>query len=442
MAAENEFVTTEDVETVLPGTSLTNGLNTFHIICQDYNDNEMSDSALIIFTYDTEAPSSSVAALPEYSSSDEIELTWSGSDTFSGIESYELQVSTDLESWDSVDDFDADTLSYTEEELDDGTYYYRTIATDNAGNEESKSTYDTKITIDFDEPDSLSVSINNGDTYTNSVSVTLSLSASDDNLDSVRCRFSNDGEEWSAYEDYAAVKTWVLETGDDTKTVYYECEDGAENTAESTTDTIILDETAPQITKTQPNDTISDSTPELRITTDSEADCEFNQDAEFEYGTEEGFSFESEDNFLHEYDDLDLPLDREYLFYVKCVDDAGNMDETTMTLNLDTRELFTIVRPDIIYGYFLPGFRQFTLSQDVLDESTTLEDYAVENVLESLDQNYEALYYRVNDSVGGLLVHIPEWNEGGGGKLDEFIDQTGYIPYYIRMTSKDRIEIE
>ncbi|MFH1642525.1 MAG: Ig-like domain-containing protein, partial [Nanoarchaeota archaeon] len=431
MPEANEFETQADIPEDLIGTTLKEGVNAFYIRCKDSINNEMDNSALIIFTYDTEKPQSSVAVLQEYGQSTEITLTWSGSDS-SGISSYNLQESTDGEEWDSIGTFDANTLSTTITR-GEGTYYYLTIAIDNAGNEESKDDYDQSTTIDTTEPDSLSISINDGAAYTNSVGVILSLGASDDNLDSVTCRFSNDGEEWSAYEDYAETKSWVLETQDAEKTVYYQCKDGAENTADPQTDTIILDATAPQITKTEPNDTITDSTPTLRITTDQQAECEFRQDAEFDFG--KGLDLATEDGLVHEYD-LTLPLDREYLFYVKCRDQAVNMDETVVQLNLDTRGSYSIVRPDSMYGYWLPGFRTFTLSRFILGQADILDgDYSVDNVLSSISGNYNALYYKDED--GTLLIYLP----GLGGSLTEFIDETGYIPYYINIKNKDRLEI-
>jgi hypothetical protein len=68
-------------------------------------------------------------------------------------------------------------------------------------------------------PRDLSISINGGASTTDSVFVTLSLSA----VGAEECRYSNDKIFWSAYEPYTETKEWKLESGEGEKTVYYQC---------------------------------------------------------------------------------------------------------------------------------------------------------------------------------------------------------------------------
>lgn len=93
-------------------------------------------------------------------------------------------------------------------------------------------------------PPTGSVSISNGSAYTKSTSVTLTLSASDSSGVYQMC-ISN-ATTCSSWETYAATKSWILSSGDGTKTVYVWFKDNAGNAnASSFSSTIMLDTTTP-----------------------------------------------------------------------------------------------------------------------------------------------------------------------------------------------------
>ena len=97
----------------------------------------------------------------------------------------------------------------------------------------------------FDTTDpSASISINSGATYTDTTSVTLSLTYSDGGSGVDQCRYKNSEGSWTRWESCS---------GDGTKTVYYQVRDNAGNIRE-VSDTIILDTTDP------PAPTISSAT--------------------------------------------------------------------------------------------------------------------------------------------------------------------------------------
>ncbi len=75
------------------------------------------------------------------------------------------------------------------------------------------------ITLDTSPPPYISLSVNNGMSWTNSRDVTLGLYA----FAASECRFSNDGDNWSAWESYKRKKAWTLSEGEGEKTVYYNC---------------------------------------------------------------------------------------------------------------------------------------------------------------------------------------------------------------------------
>lgn len=92
-----------------------------------------------------------------------------------------------------------------------------------------------------------SIVINGGAPFTKSRDVTLSLTANDPNPGSglSQMRFSNDGTNWSDWENYGQAKAWNLTAGDGTKTVSIEFKDLAGNTSTKLSASIKLDMTGP-----------------------------------------------------------------------------------------------------------------------------------------------------------------------------------------------------
>ncbi|GEM_PF-947537 len=98
-------------------------------------------------------------------------------------------------------------------------------------------------------PPTGTIKINNDAQYTNSNSVTLTLSAQDNPGGSgiSQMQFSNDNVTWSTPENYALAKSWGLTSADEVKTVYVKYKDIAGNWSETYSATIILDTTPPVI---------------------------------------------------------------------------------------------------------------------------------------------------------------------------------------------------
>jgi len=103
--------------------------------------------------------------------------------------------------------------------------------------------YSDTILLDTTAPTG-SISINEGATYTNSTTVTLSLSASDANGIS-QMTFSTDGSAWSPWEAYATSKAYTLSDGDSSKSVHVKYKDSADLESKPYSDSIVLDTTAP-----------------------------------------------------------------------------------------------------------------------------------------------------------------------------------------------------
>jgi hypothetical protein len=96
------------------------------------------------------------------------------------------------------------------------------FAVDPAGNSEQVKNAVFKVNV---SDLTGSISINNGDTFSASPAVALTLSAKD-STGVTRMQFSNDGNTYSPLEPYATGKAWTLSDGDGNKTVYVRFESG------------------------------------------------------------------------------------------------------------------------------------------------------------------------------------------------------------------------
>jgi len=233
-SAEENYVTSKSW-TLTVG----DGTKTVYVRYKD-NASNWSGSISDTITLDTTPPTGTISINngDGYTGSTSVTLTLSASDSGSGVS--KMQFSNDGVVWSSEEDY-ATSKSWTLT-AGDGTKTVYVQYKDNLGNW-SGSISDT-ITLDTTQPTG-TISINSGAAWTNSTSVTLTLSASDAHSGVSKMKFSNDGVVFSSEEDYATSKSWTLTTGEGTKTVYVQYKDSADNWSGSISDTITLDTTPP-----------------------------------------------------------------------------------------------------------------------------------------------------------------------------------------------------
>lgn len=125
--------------------------------------------------------------------------------------------------------------------------------------------------VDTEAPILNSISINSGDTYVSSTSVTLTLSATNASWMMISNYADFSGGSWEAY---STTKSWTLASSDGTKTVYFKAKDSAVGDEGSATyanvnssaksDTIIFDTTAPTVANgSWSGQTITNTQPEI-----------------------------------------------------------------------------------------------------------------------------------------------------------------------------------
>jgi hypothetical protein len=221
--------------------TLTSGDGTKTVYVQYRNNAEMTSATYSdTIILDGTAPTGSIVINGGvlYTQSTAATLTLSATDGGSGV--YQMRFSnngTTWSTWEAYATSKAWTLTGG-----DGTKTVYVQYSDNAGN--ISTSYSDTILLDTTAPTG-SIVINGGDTYTNSTTATLTLSAADGGSGVYQMRFSNNGTTWSTWEAYATSKAWTLTGGDGTKTVYVRFLDNAGNVSTSYSDNIILDTTAP-----------------------------------------------------------------------------------------------------------------------------------------------------------------------------------------------------
>ena len=166
-----------------------------------------------------------------YTSSVTVELT--ATDTGSGVNSTTYRING--AAWNSY------TSPFTLGT--EGTNIIEYYSSDNAGNTEIAET--SNIKIDKTSPTG-DVTINSGDIYTSSTSVSLSLTYADTVSGVDKVRYSNDAIlDSQPWENPTASKPWTLSSGEGRKTVFYQIKDKAGNISPLEYDDIILDTDPP-----------------------------------------------------------------------------------------------------------------------------------------------------------------------------------------------------
>lgn len=199
---------------------------------------------------------------------------------------------------------------------------------DNAGNEETPSII-TDIRLDKTAPLG-SILINENATYTNSITVMLTLSADDTTSGVAQMRFSNDGTEWSNWETYSISKEWTISVADGTKTVYVQFKDNAGLVSESYQDTIILDATAPTADAGQDQKVKVDAS----VTFDASASSDNVGIVSYSWDFGDGTTATTE-TAIHVYNNTGT-----YTVTLTAEDAAGNVDTAQITV--------TVVSPELI----------------------------------------------------------------------------------------------
>jgi uncharacterized membrane protein len=126
----------------------------------------------------------------------------------------------------------------------DTQYVIQSRATDIGGNIEHPS-FGHTFMYDTEPPTELVLSINDGNEYTGTTSVKLSLFGEDSGSGIEQMAFSSDSLTWTDWEPYNTSRSYEIPNVEGEYTVYYKTQDRAGNTADPVYSTIYLDLTPP-----------------------------------------------------------------------------------------------------------------------------------------------------------------------------------------------------
>lgn len=226
-----------------------------------------------------------------------------------------LDESTNLGNEDTVSPY---TMSWNSSLVSNGLHTISARGRDAARN---SATSIINITVDNEVPAAGTVVINGGAAYTGSTASTLTLSATDAVTSITQMRFSNNGTTFGTAVAYNTTASWTLATGAGSKTVYAQFKDAAGNWSPVSSDTIILDATAP-IISTVAVTNITGTSATITWTTDEPATSQANYGLTTSYG-----STTLIDNTLltsHSHVISGLNPNTTYNFRVRSKDAAGN----------------------------------------------------------------------------------------------------------------------
>jgi hypothetical protein len=284
----------------------------------------------------------------QYTTSTDVTLTLTCSDTNGCAE---MQFSNDNTNWSNPEAYATSkpwTLSWG-----DGTKTVYVKFQDNPGN--WSTVYSDTIILDTTAP-TCSTTINSGASYTNSTSVTLTLSCTDAN-GCAQMKFSNDDTNvWSSPEAYATTKAWTLSSGDGTKVLHVSFKDNPGLWSDwfyPCGDTIILDTTPPATTASPTGGTYSSAqSVTLTCNDGSGSDCD-----KIYYTTDGSTPSTSSPVYSSP---INISVTTTLKFFAR--DKAGNNENPahseTYTINLPTN-MVTLIKPN--GGEIIPSGSQYTL---------------------------------------------------------------------------------
>ena len=267
-----------------------------------------------LFRVDNEPPSGSIQIdnNETYCTSQSVTLAISSQDSVSMCSSNDGQTYTDWEAFALSKQWDLSSGNGQK------TVYVKFL--DENGNSSVSS---DEIILDTSSPNG-NIRIDNGDNYTDSQNVSLTLSSSG----AASMCFKNENGFYTAWEPYSTSKNWTLSDGDGQKTVYVKFKDAAGNTS-TASDTISLDTTGPSgsIQINDGSDYTTSTSVFLKLNSSGAASMCFSNDNQT-FSAWEPFS-SSKDWYLDS-------GDGEKIVYVKFLDAAGNTAPASDTILLDT----------------------------------------------------------------------------------------------------------
>ena len=294
----------------------------------------------------------------------------------------------------------------------DGNKTVQLKVRDNAGN--AGGPVSDSIFLDRVKPGALSIVLEGGAGYTNSLTVNLTLGASDLEPSSGlwSMQFSDDGWTWTDWVPYAPSGTYTIPSGDGVKTVYFRVKDHAGNQADTVNDTITLDTLPPQIYNVVVVG-ITDTSAMVVWTTNEEADSAIDYGLTAAYGSSK---LDPAFTTAHTLALTGLAPTTTYHFHVYSRDHAGNTPAYSVDITFTTTAT-PDTTPPVISNVQISG---------VTDKLAVVSWMTGEAADGAVDFGLDTSYGMKASETGYVLVHT--------------VTLAGLVPstlYHLRVRSAD-----
>jgi N-acetylneuraminic acid mutarotase len=275
-------------------------------------------------TTDAAPPTAPSGLSATATSSTQIDLAWtdnSGDETSFRIE----RSPNGTDSWVEIDSTAANATSYENTGLTASTtYYYRVRARNAAGDSSYTSVANDTTDADAGGGGSNSVSINNGSSTTATTYVLLSLD-SEDYTSEMYVTNTSGCSAGGAWQNYSSTLLWTLGTASGTATVYAKFRDSGLNESPCVSDTITVDNGAPDapsfsgISPASPNASTTPVITGTIVATDIQSISLFDSDSCFKtIGTG------SRADYVGTGITATIPLNQTISIYARAIDTSGN----------------------------------------------------------------------------------------------------------------------
>lgn len=218
-----------------------------------------------------------------------------------------------------------------------------------------------------------SININSGAAYTNAITVTLNLSASDSTgvtgyyLSTSSTKPSSDDIGWTSISfttSYAAVVSYTLSSGDGSKTVYVWYKDEAGNVSDNASDSITLDTTAPTITITSPTSDATYTTTNSTISLSGSASDSASGISSVKWSNSNGESGMASGTTNWSITSINLS-NGDNTIVVTATDNAGNSGKYTITVTYCKPESIELSPGSLVLKRMKSGTVTVTVAGDV-----------------------------------------------------------------------------
>ena len=295
---------------------------------------------------DTVKPVAMIQTLPQYITNRTFNISFTSSDTGSGVAYVNIYWSNDGSTWNYYGKFTSSPVTFVASY--DGTYYFQAVAVDKAGNIEDFGNAEASTIVDTSAPE-IGILINgtlglNG-WYISPVKVSFTVYDSTSGVNSIY--YSINGSAWTLYTGAVTL------ANDSVYHIDYYAVDNAGNSGSIEHALVKIDRTSPSLSLVSPrNNDILTGTANLQVTA-SDANL---GSVEYKVDNGEWFTMSASGNAYSAQVDTTQYNDGSHTIYFRAIDNAGHTTEMSVNVIIDnqppTINISNLVNEEFVEGTF------------------------------------------------------------------------------------------